>query len=180
MTELTFFAHGTTTDNEAGLATGWNGGELSELGKRQSEDLEKAIAEKFDLVFCSDLKRAIDSAEIAFGKKYQVIPDRRLREVNYGNLTGTEFSAFSEKLADFIDAKFPGGESYKDVEKRVSEFLGVLKTNYPGKKIAIVSHQGPQLALEVLINKKSWKEALSEDWRRKKDWKPGWKYVLSD
>ena len=29
---ITYFVHGTTTDNEKGLATGWEQGELSALG----------------------------------------------------------------------------------------------------------------------------------------------------
>ncbi len=36
---ITYFVHGTTIDNETGLATGWAGGELSELGVKQAKDL---------------------------------------------------------------------------------------------------------------------------------------------
>jgi len=32
MTKITYFVHGTTTDNEAGKATGWLPGELSAVG----------------------------------------------------------------------------------------------------------------------------------------------------
>ena len=37
--KITYFVHGTTTDNEQDLATGWAPGELSELGKEQAKDL---------------------------------------------------------------------------------------------------------------------------------------------
>ena len=73
---------------------------------------------------------------------------------------------------------FPNGESYKDVEKRIANFLEFLKQNYNGKHVAIVAHQAPQLALEVLIKGKTWEQAVDEDWRKKKAWQPGWEYVV--
>ena len=70
------------------------------------------------------------------------------------------------------------GESLVDVEKRIKSFLTFLKEKYNHKNIAIVAHKAPQLALDVLLKGKNWKEALHEDWRNKKAWKPGWEYVL--
>lgn len=76
------------------------------------------------------------------------------------------------------DSPFPNGESYQDVKQRIQTFLDFLKAEYDGKHIAIVAHQAPQLALEVLCNNKTWKEAFETDWRRTKTWKPGWEYIL--
>ena len=60
MLTLTYFVHGTTTDNERGISSGWSDAELSELGIKQSVDLKQQIGDKkFDVVFCSDLKRAV-------------------------------------------------------------------------------------------------------------------------
>ena len=60
---ITYFVRGTTTDNESSLATGWLSGELSERGVEQTKMLGEQVANlKFDVVFCSDLQRAIDSA----------------------------------------------------------------------------------------------------------------------
>ena len=59
--KVTYFVHGTTTDNEAKLASGWKPGELSEKGKMQARALRDLIdRDSIDVVFCSDLKRAID------------------------------------------------------------------------------------------------------------------------
>lgn len=173
--KITYFVHGTTTDNENNISTGWNQGELSGLGKKQSLELIKQIkGKKFDAIFCSDLKRAVDSAKITFGNK--IIIDKRLRECNYGELNG----ANSEKVEayDCINNKFPDGESYKDVKKRITSFLKDLLKNYNNKYIAIVAHKAPQLALDVLLNKKTWEQAMKDDWRHKKAWKPGWDYIL--
>ncbi len=176
---ITYFVHGTTTDNEKDLATGWLPGELSELGIHQARELGRLVSDKhFDVVFCSDLKRAVDSAKLAFGDKYKIIPDKRLRECSYGDFTGKPAKDFKDRMIDYVDKPFPNGESYKDVEKRIADFLGFLKKNYDGKHVAIVAHQGPQLALEVLLKGKTWKRAIDEDWRKKGEYQPGWEYVL--
>ena len=177
--KITYFVYGTTTDNEKGLAIGWLPGELSELGISQAKKLGKLVSDKnFDIVFCSDLKRAVDSAKLGFAGKYKIIQDERLRECDYGDFTGKPAKEFKNNLIDYIDVKFPNGESYKDVEKRIAGFLEFLKEKYNGKHIAIVAHQAPQLALDVLLKNKTWKQSIEEDWRKKKLWQPGWEYIL--
>jgi alpha-ribazole phosphatase/probable phosphoglycerate mutase len=180
---ITYFVHGTTIDNEKGIATGWSPGELSELGKKQSIELKGLIkVKRFDIVFCSDLKRAVDSARLTFGNSVKIIQDKRLREIDYGNLTEADSDKVDSITSEHINKPFPNGESYKDVEKRIRSFLSYLLKKYYGKNVAIVAHKAPQLALEVIINKKTWKQAIKEDWRLKepKEWKPGWNYKLSD
>lgn len=174
MIKITYFVHGTTTDNEKGLSTGQAQGELSELGIKQSKELPNQIKnKKFDIVFCSDLKRAVDSAKISFGNK--VISDKRLRECNYGGLNqAKEEEIIYEK---HINSPFPNGESLKDVENRISDFLQDISNKYPGKHIAIVAHKAPQLAIEVITKGKTWEQAIAEDWRKRKAWQPGWNYL---
>lgn len=88
-------------------------------------------------------------------------------------------ASFKENLRPYTKNPFPNGESYEDVEKRILSFLEFLKENYDNKNIAIVAHQAPQLALDVLIAGKTWEQAFNEDWRKTKNWKPGWEYVLN-
>jgi alpha-ribazole phosphatase/probable phosphoglycerate mutase len=181
---ITYFVHGTTTDNQEGLATGWAPGELSKLGRRQCLELIdkiKAQRMKFDVVFCSDLKRAVDSAEITHRKdNVPIIQDKRLRECNYGDLTRTKSKDIESNIYHYINNSFPNGESYKDVENRIRSFCKDLLKKYSGKSVAIVAHRAPQLALDVIIKGKSWKRAFDEDWRHKKAWKPGWVYLLDE
>lgn len=175
--KITYFVHGTTTDNSSGLSTGWAQGELSELGVQQAKELGEITKEKkFDFIFCSDLKRAIDSAGLAFGKRCKIIQDERLRECNYGDLNQQPEEMV--KYEEHIEKQFPNGESLEDVEKRLKDFVDYLKKNYKGKQIAIMAHKAPQLALEVILNKKTWPEAIEQDWRKKKAWQPGWEYII--
>ncbi len=180
---ITYFVHGTTIDNEKGLASGWANAELSELGKRQSIELRKLIKNKrFDIVFCSDLKRATDSAKLTFENTVKIIQDKRLRECNYGDLTRQPSKKVEPLYFTHINKPFPNGESLKDVGKRIKSFLDDLLENYFGKNVAIVSHRTPQLALDVLLKGKTWEQAIKEDWRLKQppEWKPGWEYKLGD
>lgn len=175
--KITYFVHGTTTDNEQELATGWLPGELSDVGREQAKVLSEQVADMhFDVVFCSDLKRAVKSAELGFGDRYRIIQDERLRECNYGDMNGSLASIFKDKMEDYVDTPFPNGESYRDVEARLKSFIDMLQVDYDGKHIAIVAHQAPQLALDVLLRGRSWQEAIDEDWRKVKAWKPGWEY----
>ncbi len=180
MVTITYFVHGTTFDNENKMAAGWQPGELSALGLRQAHELQQLMANRtFDAVISSDLKRAVDTATIVFGNKHTIMQDKRLRECNYGDWTGKPDSLFKHRLSDFITAAFPAGESMKDVEKRLRSLCEDLKKNYDGKHVALVAHQSPQLALEVITREKTWEQAIATDWRRTMAYQPGWTYTIA-
>jgi len=177
--KITYFVHGTTTDNEKEISSGWYDVKLSKLGIQQSIDLKDKIKNKrFDVVFCSDLKRAVESAKLTFGKSVKIIKDKRLREGNYGKFNAKPSKIVEPMQEQNIKKKFPDGESYEDVKKRIKNFLDFLKKEYNGKSVAIVGHKAPQLALNVLLKGKTWEQAFAEDWRKKKTWRPGWDYLL--
>lgn len=177
--KITYFVHGTTTDNEKEISSGWFDVGLSDLGVKQSVELKDKIKDKkFDVVFCSDLKRAVDSAKLTFEGVVPIIPDKRLRECNYGKYNAQSSAIVEPMQENHITEKFPEGESYEDVKDRIADFLEFLKKNHDGKSVAIVAHKAPQFALDVLLKNKTWKQAFAEDWRKTKAWKPGWDYNL--
>jgi alpha-ribazole phosphatase/probable phosphoglycerate mutase len=176
--KITYFVHSTSEDNINKISSGWNNPKLSEIGIDQANNLKEIVKDKaFDVVFSSDLIRAFQTAEIVFKDK-KIVLDPRIRECNYGSFDGKDSHLVESLQETYIYDKFPLGESYKDVENRVSDFLKDLKKDYSGKTIAIVSHKAPQLALDVLLKKLSWEDAFLKDWRKTKDWKPGWDYLL--
>ena len=90
MIKIIYFVHGTTTDNASKLCSGWKEAMLNDLGCEQALNLGNVSKERgdvFDIMFTSDLKRAIDSSNIAFSD-VEKIRDNRLRECNYGDLDG--------------------------------------------------------------------------------------------
>jgi alpha-ribazole phosphatase/probable phosphoglycerate mutase len=175
---IVYETHATTTDNEAGIATGWLPGELSETGRRQAAELGKRRRnDGIAAVFSSDLKRAVETAEIAFeGSSIPLLQDRRLRECNYGDLNGVRVSTIIAPRERRIDAPFPGGQSYRDVVEQTREFLRDLRRDWDGKRILIIAHAANRWALEHLLEGKR----LADLVRGEFGWQPGWEFVLPD
>ncbi len=172
--KLYFVAHSTSKDNEAELASGWNDVELSELGIKQSKELGERFRDiKIDLICCSDLKRAVDTAKIAFGDRIPIITDKRLRELNYGDFTAKPSKIVSSMKNEAIKKPFPNGESYEQAMVRVQEFYNELKTKYPDKTILIVGHRATQYGLDTMMGK-TLEQCLSVPFK----WQPYWEYNL--
>ena len=174
--QIIYFVHGTTYDNAESKCSGWKQVNLNELGREQAIKLGKNNNYKFDILFTSDLIRAIDSANLAW-PEYNKIQDNRLRECNYGDYDGKDKNLVIYE--EHINKSFPNGESLMDVEKRMRSFIEYLKKEYNGKTVGIVAHRAPQLALEVITKNITWEEAIQKDWRKTKAWQPGWKYIVN-
>ena len=116
--ELIFETHALTTDNEAGIATGWLPGALSPRGRELARALgERHRHREVAAVFVSDLARAVQTAELAFGDRgIPIVRDARLRECDYGALTRHPAADIEARRASQIALPFPGGESYEQYE----------------------------------------------------------------
>ncbi len=175
MVTIVFESHSTSLDNEKHLSSGWNDVELSPLGIEQAKDLgERRKDEKFDAIFCSDLQRSYKAAEIAFGNKFPIVHDKRLRECNYGDLTQSPSAQVSQEKLKRIDTPFPNGESYEQTFERMKSFLKDLLKNYDGKRIMIIGHRATQYGLEHWIRGIPLQEVIPAPWK----WQPGWIYKL--
>lgn len=175
MVTIIFEAHGTTIDNETHRASGWADVELSELGVKQSKEMgERYINDYFDAIFCSDLQRSYKSAEIAFGNKFPIIKDERLRECNYGDFTQHSSEEVDKEKPERIKESFPSGESYEESSERIRKFLRHLIKNYDGKRIMIIGHRATQYGLEHWIKNIPLSQVIPTPWK----WQPGWEYIL--
>lgn len=177
MVTIIFESHGTTLDNESYLSSGWFDVELSAVGKKQAEELgERHQNEHFDAIFCSDLKRAYETAEIAFAQRgIKIIKDARLRECDYGDLTRHPSEEVEPQRQTYITTPFPNGESYVQTAERMKSFLNDLHQNYDGRKVMIIGHRATQYGLEHWINKIPLEKAVTAPWH----WQPGWTYEFS-
>jgi alpha-ribazole phosphatase/probable phosphoglycerate mutase len=151
---------------------------LSERGIEQAQSLLRQCAGTlFDAVFCSDLKRAVETAKLVF-PDCRLVLDSRLREMNYGVLNGRPGREFPSDELECIHTRYTSGENCLDVEERVREFLEERASDFRDGNIAVVSHKYPQLALEVICNNTTWEEAILNDWRKVGYWRPGWRYTV--
>lgn len=159
---------------------GHNDVALPPLGEKQAKELgERYKDQNFDIIFCSDLQRSYKTAEIAFGDKFPIIKDKRLRECDYGDLTGHPSDEVEPLKVEHISISFPNGESYEDCLKRMKSFLDGLRQTYHDrgtndKGILIIGHRATQYGLEHFINGKDIKTLVTTVFK----WQPGWKYKL--
>jgi broad specificity phosphatase PhoE len=174
--EIVFESHSASTDNEAGIATGWRDGRLSERGRRQAIKLGgRRRGTGVSAVFTSDLGRAVETAEIAFADSGIAIrTDRRLRECNYGDLNGGPAARVAETKSLHIDQPFPEGESYRDVVDRVRAFLDDVSLEYEGHRIVVIGHSATRWAIDHLLTSTPLEQLVNEHFV----WQDGWEYVL--
>lgn len=176
MISIVFESHSTTTDNATGRASGWADVELSELGEQQAKDLgRRRGGEHFDAIFCSDLQRSYRTAELAFGNKFPIYKDARLRECSYGDMDGKPTELVNPEKKNRISQPFPNGESYEQTCERMQSFLDELARNYQGKHVLIIGHRATQYGLEHSLNGLSVVDAVTAPWQ----YQPGWEYQLT-
>jgi broad specificity phosphatase PhoE len=125
MATVFYESHGRSVDNEAGIASGQRDAALSAAGRRQAQEMGERHAERLILaVFCSDLRRAAETAVIAFaGRGLPIVQDPRLREVDLGEFTGQPRAVVRAEMLRRVDAPFPGGESMRQAAHRIRQFL---------------------------------------------------------
>ena len=168
-----FECHATSLDNESGLASGHFDVELSELGRQQAREMgERYLGRDLLAIYTSDLKRAMETAMIAF--QCPAISDSRLRECDYGTWTRCKVEQMDSGRLDFVDKPFPQGESYRDVVTRVREFLQDQPRDT--REILIIGHRATWYALEHLLRRRDLREVIAAPWK----WQPGWSYELTN
>jgi broad specificity phosphatase PhoE len=174
--EITFETHSTSVDNERGIATGWLEGELSHVGHAQARQLGARRAGTVDVVFTSDLRRAVQTARVAFdGVDVPIHRDPRLRECNYGAMNGVLVQELERARRAHIDEPFDGGESYRQVVERVEAFLDDLAegTDREAGRVLLIGHSATRWALDHLLGGTPLEELVGPF-----DWRPGWSYSL--
>jgi broad specificity phosphatase PhoE len=174
--QLVYETPAITTDNEAGIATGWLPGRLSERGREAAADLGRRRRDDgIGAVFVSDLERALETVRIAFGDSgLEVITDERLRECNYGRLNGMPRARLDAERAAHVEIPWPDGESYRDVIGRTASFLEGIVRSRDGGRVLVVAHSANKLALDHLLLGASMHEAVKEAMA----WQPGWEYLV--
>jgi broad specificity phosphatase PhoE len=179
MLTVLYSPHMTSLDNEARRASGHADVPLSPLGRQQAQELGQHYASTaLDAIFCSDLQRAMTTAQLAFaGRDVPLVPDARLRECNYGDLTRAPVAQVEEEFPRRIREPFPHGESVLMVVERVGAFLYDALQHYDGKTIVVIGHWATRYGLEYWCGGAALDEIVHRPWK----WRalPIWRYELS-
>lgn len=173
---LVYETHSLSVDNERGVATGWRPGKLSAEGRRLADELGgRRRHDGLACVFTSDLRRAVETAEIAFANcTVEIRADARLRECNYGDLTGAPVGDLVPRLR-FVDHPFPGGESYRDCVQKLRGFLDDVRGEFENRRVLVIAHSAQRWALRHLYDHVPLEELVDAPF----EWRPGWEYTIS-
>jgi broad specificity phosphatase PhoE len=175
--EIVFETHALSEDNERGIATGWLPGRLSERGRANAAGMGRRRRDDgITAVFTSDLRRAAQTAEIAFGDTdIPILYDWRLRECDFGTRNGSPASAVKNDRLDHCDRPYPGGESHEQAIARVARFLADLPTRWAGRRVMLIGHLATYRALEHVTTGLAVRELVADtfEWQAE-----GWEYQL--
>jgi broad specificity phosphatase PhoE len=126
-------------------------------------------------VYVSDLTRAVQTAEIAFGDaEVRIHRDARLRECDYGDLNGMPASELTGRRGQHIDTPFPGGQSYRQVVDQTRDFLRQLSTEWDGCRVLVIAHTENKWALDHLLLGRPLEDLVDAPF----GWREGWHYTL--
>jgi broad specificity phosphatase PhoE len=121
---------------------------LSERGRGEIEAVAERLAgAEIDALYASPLQRTRETAEIVSRRLDLPIGFRHdLLEIDFGEWTGSTFDAIRDHPAWPLwnqhrsIAKVPGGETMRQVQRRVVEALMELHQTHPDENLLLVSH----------------------------------------
>lgn len=139
MAKIFLFRHAETTDNKDGIFSGKRDPDLTENGIKEAQELKNKLKDQVvTKAYCAPNTRTKRTLEIVLENHggAEVIADPRIRERDYGDLTGKSKRRTEELYPKEYplwhrgyDTRPPGGESLKDSEVRVLEFLKEIIMN---------------------------------------------------
>ena len=178
---LILIRHGLTNDNLKRRYSGIRDIGLTRIGQQEAREIRDKIKSlKVNRVFCSDLKRSGQTAEIIFGKSCRIIKNPNLREIDFGEWEGLTHSQILKRfpliykrwLRDPFSVVIPGGQELCRFIHRIKKELTKIVSSNTNQTFALVTHSG---VMRVILN--SLLEIKKDDfWRLKIN--PGAVYII--
>jgi probable phosphoglycerate mutase len=151
-TTVLLVRHGQTPTTGSTLPGRAPGLHLADAGLAQAEAAAHRIAAvaKVAAVYASPLERTRETAApIAKALGHRVKIDRGLLECDFGEWTGRKLKDLF-KLPEWATVqrypsgfRFPGGESFTEMQQRITGAIARLVERHPGQTIVAVSHADP-------------------------------------
>jgi len=152
MLKLYLIRHGETDLNKPGIFFGNKDVGLNQIGKKQSEELEKAMDNiELDVIISSPLRRCIETAKgIASRKGLVINVIDELREMDFGLWEGYHYDdvarlypdEWKKGMEDWRSMHPTNGECFKDFYSRVCNAIRTIIESYDGKNVALITHVG--------------------------------------
>lgn len=156
--------HGQTGWNEKKKTMGRMDMPISNKGIEQSEQLRDELeGTNIDLIFCSPLTRAKETANIINkNKNVEIELDPRIMERSLGNLEGREYTEDNDRLWDInINTDDYYIETMEDMKNRVYDFIEDVINNYSDKDVLVVTHGGVTALINCYFNDSLYEGTIS-------------------
>lgn len=153
MLEIYVARHGQDKDNANGILNGYRNTELTAVGEQQATDLAGAIKDaglRFDIVYCSPLKRALKTAEIVTTALSMTPPTtlNLLVERDFGVMTGKPVKDICQLCApDVIKTDTTtyflspeGAETFPELIGRARVILHDIRSMHLDGDVLLVTH----------------------------------------
>ena len=154
-TTLYFIRHGETVSNQKKIRQGVQIDDyLDTQGVLQIQKIVKIIETlDLDVLFTSYLRRAEETAALINQRlktPIQILHDFRLRERDFGSLSGKSHEEWDQLLPDnrekeqmqMYDYRPFGGENVAEVRQRAISCILDMVENYDHKNIGVITHNG--------------------------------------
>ncbi len=160
-TSITVVRHGETEWNVSRQLQGRQNSNLTTNGLRQADLTAEALKDtRFDILYSSDLKRALETARII--NRYHNLDiqiDKSLAERNFGVMEGLKQEEIQQRFPDVYagymqrneEFQIPEGESLITFFNRVRNGVNAISQLHSGKSILIITHGGVLDCLMRLI-----------------------------
>ncbi len=166
-TRFCLIRHGETSWNTERRLQGHTDTPLNSRGEIQARQMAQALKNanlSFDILYSSDLQRAVNTAnaiEQLFG--VQATIESALRERHFGVLQGLSIeqapiahpAIWQAHIARELDHDLAGGESILQFAARVEGVIEKLRMLHSGKTILLVSHGGTLDMMYRIASKQS-------------------------
>jgi probable phosphoglycerate mutase len=151
-TTVLYVRHGQTPTTGSVLPGRAKGLHLADTGRAQAAAVAERVAalKSVDGVYASPLERTRETAApIAKARGLKVTADKGLLECDFGEWTGRQLKELM-KLPEWSTVqrypsgfRFPGGESFAEMQARITGAIASLVAKHPGGTIVAVSHADP-------------------------------------
>ena len=151
-TTVLFVRHGQTPTTGSVLPGRAKGLHLTDAGQQQAEAVAARLAglKAVDAIYASPLERTRETAApIAKARGLKVVADRGLLECDFGEWTGRQLKELM-KLPEWTTVqrypsgfRFPGGDSFAEMQTRITGAVADLVERHRGGTVIAVSHADP-------------------------------------
>ena len=153
--EIYVVRHGRVPSNDLKIIGGRGNEELTEVGIEQAKCVRDKLKDvDFSVIFSSNVRRAVQSAEIINSHGLDINLDERLAEREPGSVLGKSRNAIDKAIWNSLvfERTSEGAETLKAGLIRTKSFLDEIYTKYEGEKVLIVTHNFICKCIWMLVN----------------------------